>query len=99
MLLVPDDTDITPDDFAEAVLADRTMFMSGEREQLASHAGRLDAKGVRGVVRTTQKARAADEKGYSQPKQSFGFPSDWPKGKSAPCGTSMTGTCLPSGLG
>ncbi|MEK6607102.1 MAG: tetratricopeptide repeat protein, partial [Myxococcota bacterium] len=65
MSLVPDDADITPEDFAKAVLGDRTMFMSGEREQLAARSGKLSIAEAQSVLETTQKARIADEQSYS----------------------------------
>jgi len=63
--LVPDDADASPDDFAKAVLGDRAMFMSGEREQLAASVGKLSNAAIQSVIKTTRKARAADEQKYS----------------------------------
>ena len=65
MSLVPDDTDTAPEEFAKAVLGDRAMFMSGEREQLAARPGKLGPAEIQGVLETTQKARIADEQSYS----------------------------------
>jgi tetratricopeptide (TPR) repeat protein/DNA-binding transcriptional ArsR family regulator len=65
MSLVPDHAEITPEDFAKAVLGDSAMFMSGEREQLAAHKGPLGAAELRSVLKTIQKARAADKRSYS----------------------------------
>ena len=50
MSLVPDDADITPEDFAKAVLGDRAMFMSGEREQLAARPGKLSHAEIQSVL-------------------------------------------------
>lgn len=63
--LVPADADITPEDFAKAVLGDRAMFISGERKQLAARSGKLSPAEIKGVLETTQKARAADVQRYS----------------------------------
>jgi tetratricopeptide (TPR) repeat protein len=65
MSLIPDDTQIAPEEFTKAVLGDRTMFMSGERERLAARSGKLSTAEIRGVLETTRKARAADEERYS----------------------------------
>jgi tetratricopeptide (TPR) repeat protein len=65
MSLVPEDADVTPEGFAEAVLGDRVMFVSGEREQLAAHEGHLSPAEIRSVLKTTQKARAVDKRSYS----------------------------------
>lgn len=65
MSLVPDEADITPEDFAKAVLGDRAMFISGEREQLAARPGKLGPAEIQSVLETTQKARIADEQTYS----------------------------------
>lgn len=65
MSLVPDEADITPEDFAKAVLGDRAMFISGEREQLAARPGKLGDAEMQSVLETTQKAQAADERKYS----------------------------------
>jgi tetratricopeptide (TPR) repeat protein/DNA-binding MarR family transcriptional regulator len=65
MSIVPANSDVTPGDFARAVLGDRAMFMSGEREQLANHQGGLNLAEIRSVLKTTLKARAADKQSYS----------------------------------
>jgi tetratricopeptide (TPR) repeat protein len=65
MSLVPDDGEVTPEDFAKAVLGDRAMFSSGEREQLAARAGKLSNAEILSVLETIQKARVADEEAYS----------------------------------
>ena len=65
MGLVPDDADITPEEFAKAVLGDRAMFMSGEREQLANRPGRLNRAETRNVAKAVQKVRLVDERHYS----------------------------------
>lgn len=65
MSLVPDDAEITPEDFAKAVLGDRTMFISGEREQLAARSGWLTYVEIQSVLETIQKGRTADERSYS----------------------------------
>jgi tetratricopeptide (TPR) repeat protein len=63
--LVPDDAVVTPGEFAKAVLSDRAMFMSGEREQLAARSAKLSHTEIQSVLEMTQKARAADERRYS----------------------------------
>ena len=63
--LVPDDANISPADFAKAVLGDRAMFMNGDREQLAARPGKLSPAEIQTVLGTTQKSRAADEENYS----------------------------------
>lgn len=63
--LVPDDASITPEDFAKAVLGDRAMFISGEREQLAARTGKLSNEEIQSVIETTQKGQIADEQSYS----------------------------------
>jgi tetratricopeptide (TPR) repeat protein len=65
MSLVPDDADITRDQFAKAVLGDRTMFMTGEREQLAASSGKLNNAEIELVLETTRRARTADEQDYT----------------------------------
>ncbi len=62
--LVPENADIDPSEFAKTVLGDRTMFMNGEREQLAAR-GKLTVEEINGVMETCRIARAADEKSYS----------------------------------
>ncbi|MEI7819826.1 MAG: tetratricopeptide repeat protein [Verrucomicrobiota bacterium] len=63
--LVPEDADVTPEDFAKAVLGDRAMFMSGEREQLAARPGKLSCEEILSLLETIQKSRAADVQRYS----------------------------------
>jgi tetratricopeptide (TPR) repeat protein len=65
MALVPDDAGVTGEDFAKAVLSDRAMFMSGERERLAARLGKLRPDEILSVLETVQKARIADERTYS----------------------------------
>jgi tetratricopeptide (TPR) repeat protein len=65
MSLVPDDADITPEDFAKAVLGDRAMLMSGERKQLAARSGKLSKAEIESVLEATRKACIADEHTYS----------------------------------
>jgi len=65
MWLVPDDTGITPEDFAKTVLGDRAMFLSGEREQLAAGAEKLGLHEFQNVLDATLMARLADEQTYS----------------------------------
>jgi tetratricopeptide (TPR) repeat protein len=47
------------------VLGDRTMFMSGEREQLAARSGKLSDVELGSLLEATRKARVADERRYS----------------------------------
>lgn len=63
--LVPEDADVTPEDFAKAVLGDRRMFMSGEREQLAARAGKLGSAEIQSVLDAIQRTRSFDEQIYS----------------------------------
>jgi tetratricopeptide (TPR) repeat protein/DNA-binding MarR family transcriptional regulator len=65
MSLVPDDAGVTPADFAKAVLGDRAMFMTGERERLATRGGKLSDAEVQIVLETIGKARVSDEGRYS----------------------------------
>jgi tetratricopeptide (TPR) repeat protein len=65
MLLVPDDADIAPAEFAKAVLGDRAMFMNGERERLAAHAGKLSSAEIRSILEMTRKSRVLDNRRYS----------------------------------
>ncbi|MDP9192753.1 MAG: AAA family ATPase [Acidobacteriota bacterium] len=65
MSLVPHDADTAPEDFAKAVLSDRSMFLRGEREKLASRPGKLSEAEIRSVLESTRKARVADEQSYS----------------------------------
>jgi tetratricopeptide (TPR) repeat protein len=65
MSLVPDNAPCTSEDFARAVLSDRAMLMSGEREQLAARSDKLGYTEIQSVLETTHKARAADEQSYS----------------------------------
>lgn len=64
--LVPPDSSITPEDFAKAVLGDRAMFMSGEREQLAARSGKLSLTELHSITDTLTKSRAADVRRYSE---------------------------------
>lgn len=65
MALVPECASVTSEDFAKAVLGDRTMFMTGEREQLAARSGSLTNKDAESVMQSIKKARSADESRYS----------------------------------
>ena len=65
MSLVADDANITPEDFAKAVLGDRRMFMRGEREQLAAHIGKLSDAEIQSVLASIEKTREVDEQSYS----------------------------------
>ncbi|HEX8410138.1 MAG TPA: tetratricopeptide repeat protein [Thermoanaerobaculia bacterium] len=65
MSLVADDAGITAEDFAKAVLGDRTMFMTGEREQLGARTGKLSNTEIQSVLKSIQKVRALDEQEYS----------------------------------
>lgn len=63
--IVPDDAGIDPEDFAKAVLGDRSMFLSREREQIAAHPGQLVKVEIQSVLETIQKSLAEDEQRYS----------------------------------
>jgi tetratricopeptide (TPR) repeat protein/DNA-binding MarR family transcriptional regulator len=66
MSLVPKEARFTPEDFAQTVLGERGMFMSGEREQLAARPGKLSSAEIKSVLETIRKARAIDEQIYSE---------------------------------
>lgn len=66
MSLVPDNVEIAPEDFAQSVLGDRSMFMSGEREQLAARSGKLTSEEIEGVLEAAQKTQSADQNSYSE---------------------------------
>lgn len=65
--LVPDGSVVSPDDFARTVLGARTMFLTGEREQLAAHEGRLTATEIASVLESVRTTRSSDENKYSAP--------------------------------
>jgi len=65
MSLVPKGGEVTPEDFAKAVLGDRAMFLSGERERLATRSEKLSDAEIQSVLAATRQARAADEMSYS----------------------------------
>jgi tetratricopeptide (TPR) repeat protein/DNA-binding MarR family transcriptional regulator len=64
--LVPVESDITPEEFAKNVLGDRAMFVSGEREQLATRAGILSQDEIHSVLDTLSKSRKADVQNYTE---------------------------------
>jgi len=64
--LVPAGTDISPEDFAKAVLGDHAMFVSGEREQLVTRAGILSQDEIYSVLDTLSKSRKADVQNYTE---------------------------------
>lgn len=64
--LVPAGADISPEDFAKAVLGDRAMFINGEREQLAMRSSILSQDEIHGVLDTLAKSRKVDVQGYSE---------------------------------
>lgn len=66
MSLVPAGSDSTPDAFAKAVLGDRALFVSGEREQLAGRQGTLSRDEIHSVLDTLSKSRKADVQDYSE---------------------------------
>lgn len=66
MSLVPVGADISPEVFAKAVLGDRAMFVSGEREQLAMRAGTLNQDEIHSVLDTLSKSRKADVQNYTE---------------------------------
>lgn len=65
MSLVPEDAAVSPDDFARAVLGDRRMFITGEREKLAARVGKMSGAEIESLLEVTWKNRTADEGGYS----------------------------------
>ncbi|MFO1483368.1 MAG: tetratricopeptide repeat protein [Verrucomicrobiaceae bacterium] len=64
--LVPTGAEISPEDFAKAVLGDRSMFISGEREQLAVRAGKLKPKELKTLLDTIAASHAADVRNYDE---------------------------------
>lgn len=65
MSLVPEDAAVSPDDFARAILGDRQMFMTGEREKLAGRVTKLSSVEIESVLDVTRKNRTFDERHYS----------------------------------
>jgi len=63
--LVPHGACLAPEDFAHAVLSDRSMFINSERERLAGRTGKLNLTEIKSVLETTEKARSADGRIYS----------------------------------
>lgn len=58
--LVPPDAGVEPEDFARKVLGDRRMFVSGDRERLATR-GQLSVSELQTLLGTLEKSRKADE--------------------------------------
>lgn len=65
MSLIPEGAAVAPEQFAEAVLGDRGMFMNGEREKLAARPGTLNEEEIHSVLEAIRTARAADDRMYS----------------------------------
>jgi tetratricopeptide (TPR) repeat protein len=63
--LIPIEAGIVPEEFAKAVLGDRAMFKTGERERLAGRSSKLSVAEIQSVIDTIQKARIVDEHRYS----------------------------------
>jgi tetratricopeptide (TPR) repeat protein len=66
MSLVPASAEISPQDFAKAVLGDRAMFMSGERQQLAARHGQLSDAELKSILDSIAKSREADVESYDE---------------------------------
>jgi tetratricopeptide (TPR) repeat protein len=64
--LITVEAEISPEVFAKAVLGDRSMFVNGEREQLATRAGKLKPKELKTLLETIAASRAADVRNYDQ---------------------------------
>jgi len=60
MALVPEGAGVEPEYFAETVLGDRSMFMSGERERIASRSGKLSHEEVASIVSSNATNRMVD---------------------------------------
>lgn len=65
MSLVPDDAEVSAEDFVKAVLGDRGMFIRGHREQFASLRRKLNTTEIVAILGTIGKTRAADLVRYS----------------------------------
>ncbi len=63
--LVPQDSEVSPEQFAEAVLGDRRMFTLEEREKLAVRSSKLTDEEVRTILDAIRTAGAADAELYS----------------------------------
>lgn len=63
--LVPTDAGISPKAFAETVLGDRHLFMSGDRALLATQSEKLNTDELKSILETIEKSRAADVNRYS----------------------------------
>jgi tetratricopeptide (TPR) repeat protein len=66
MALVPASSAITPEAFAKTVLGDRALFISGEREQLATRPGKLTHVELQCILTTITKSRAENVNHYSE---------------------------------
>ncbi len=66
MSLVPASAEISPQDFAKTVLGDRTMFMNGERQQLAARHGLLSDAELKSILDSIAKSREADVESYDE---------------------------------
>ena len=64
MSLLPRSAGISPEDFAKAVLGNRAMFMSGERERLAALQITIGLDELNGILSATSKSFAEDERKY-----------------------------------
>jgi tetratricopeptide (TPR) repeat protein len=64
MALVPDGLAVSPEHFADEVLGDRRMFMRGERERLATSAGKLSEEKINTILKSIVDARKQDELQY-----------------------------------
>lgn len=64
--LVPDDSIISPEGFADAVLGDRQMFMDGRRSKLAGLQAKLAIEEVQAVLDSVAKTKNLDDAWYGE---------------------------------
>jgi len=64
--LVLPDAPVSRDDLARKVLGDRTMFVNGERDKLASRTESLNNEEIGSILEAIMKSRAADVERYSE---------------------------------
>ncbi len=65
LALVPPDGGVEPEDFAHKVLGDRRMFVSGDRERLATR-GQLSVSELQTLLGTIEESRKADEERFGR---------------------------------
>ncbi|MBL9151829.1 MAG: tetratricopeptide repeat protein [Verrucomicrobiales bacterium] len=66
MSLVPEAGETDPETFAKAVLGDRALFMSGEREKLAARSGKLETAEIEAILKAIAASRASDIQRYHE---------------------------------